>query len=421
MSSIAARNPLGLKLNISWTLAGNIVYGATQWATLGVLAKLGTTVEVGQFVLALAIAAPVILLANLNLRAIQATDAHERYGFRDYLSLRISCLGMALAALVLFSGFHDYARGTLWVVLLVALAKAVEAISDILYGRMQFEERMDAVAKSMIWKGSLSLAGWVVGLVVGGTLIWACVGLVVGRVATLVLVDMPSVRRLSPDIRLWPRWCLPTLRSLAWLALPLGLVSSIASLTTTAPRYAIERLLGLHELGVFGALAYLLVAGQLVMAAVAQSASPRLARLLAEGGPAGARKLLVQLTVLAAGLGLLSILVAWALGAPLLRLLYTAEYAEHVGLLVTLMVAGTFAYMGTVFGVANTAIRCLRPQLLLEFIVLLVVAGLCLLLIPPYGMLGAAVALIGASLVRLIGLAAMYLWAAGRHGQGVTA
>ena len=66
---------LSLRKNFTWTFAGNAIYAASQWGQLVVLAKLGTPETVGQIALALAICAPVIMFANLQLRSVQATIA----------------------------------------------------------------------------------------------------------------------------------------------------------------------------------------------------------------------------------------------------------------------------------------------------------------------------------------------------------
>ena len=52
---------LRLRVNFLWTLSGNVVYAACQWGMLVVLAKLGTHQMVGEFALALAITAPIVV------------------------------------------------------------------------------------------------------------------------------------------------------------------------------------------------------------------------------------------------------------------------------------------------------------------------------------------------------------------------
>ena len=76
MSNISINKPLSLTRNFSWTLIGTLeLYAFCQWGMLVVLAKLCSTLMVGQCALALAITAPVFVFVGLNLRTVQVTDA----------------------------------------------------------------------------------------------------------------------------------------------------------------------------------------------------------------------------------------------------------------------------------------------------------------------------------------------------------
>lgn len=130
VSPTPRRPAAGLRRNVSWAFAGNLVYAGTQWLILVVLAQLAAPAAVGQFALGMAIAAPAILLANLQLRVVLATDARDEHAWADYLGLRLSGTAVALvviAAIALIGYRGDSAR----VICLVAAAKAVEAVSDL--------------------------------------------------------------------------------------------------------------------------------------------------------------------------------------------------------------------------------------------------------------------------------------------------
>ena len=77
---------------------------------LVVLAKFGSPEMVGNFALALAVTAPVFMLTNLQLRAIQAIDVKDQYVYGDYLALRLFGTALALTvilAMVLFSAIRS--------------------------------------------------------------------------------------------------------------------------------------------------------------------------------------------------------------------------------------------------------------------------------------------------------------------------
>ena len=90
---------LSLRSNFAWALAGNVGYAACQWGMIVVLARLGNSFLVGQFSLGLAIATPVLMFANLHLRAMQATDARRLYRFSEYRRLRIATTLAAMAVI----------------------------------------------------------------------------------------------------------------------------------------------------------------------------------------------------------------------------------------------------------------------------------------------------------------------------------
>ena len=144
---------LSLRANFSWTFVGNVFYAGCQWGMLALLTKLVSPEMVGQFALGLAITAPVMLFASLQLRTVQATDARREYLFGDYLGLQLITTALALlviVAVVLLAGYHWEAA---LVILAVGMAKAFESISDVFYGLLQQHERMDRIAKSKMIKG----------------------------------------------------------------------------------------------------------------------------------------------------------------------------------------------------------------------------------------------------------------------------
>ncbi len=112
---------------------------------------------IGRYILALAITAPVILFFELKLREVQASDANDRHQFGDYFALRSFTVALALlliAGIALSSGFS---RQAIAVILAVGVCKAMESISDILFGLMQKHEKMQYIAVSLMLKGLLSL------------------------------------------------------------------------------------------------------------------------------------------------------------------------------------------------------------------------------------------------------------------------
>jgi len=408
---------LSLRTNFSWTLLGNIVYSGCQWGMLVILAKLGSPVMVGQFALGLAVTAPIIMFANLQLRAVQATDAKHEYLFGDYLGLRLIAIALALVVIMAVSFFSGYREDTMLVILVIGVAKAFESTSDIFFGLLQQHERMDRIAKSMMLKGFLSLLALGIGVYLTRSTLWGVIGLAVIWALILIYYDLKSgalILRLSQitnpsanikidDSTLSPRWDKAKLRKLALLALPLGFVMLLISLNVNIPRYFIEHYLGERQLGIFAAISYLMVAGTTIVSALGQSASPRLAKYYASGNHTAFRDLLVKLVAIAMLLGLAGLLVVIFAGRELLTLLYRPEYAKHVDIFLWAMVAAGISYITSFLGYGMTAARYFKVQMPLFTVVILVLIIACFWLIPAYGLLGAAMALTIAAIAQMLG------------------
>ncbi|AHY47006.1 Membrane protein involved in the export of O-antigen and teichoic acid [Rubrobacter radiotolerans] len=400
----AVRLP-SLRKNFSWVFAGNLVYAATQWGMLTALAKLGTPQMVGQFGLGLAITAPIILFANLNLVAVQSTDARRRYVFGDYAALRLLTTTLALGVICAVALLGDYGPGTALVVALIGVAKAVESLSDVTYGLYMQRERMEFIARSMILRGLLSLLALALGVYLTGSVAWGVVGMCVVWLAVFLLHDALNVGRVldEPQDRARPLFRPAVLASLAWLALPLGLVMTLVTLNSSIPRYFIQGYFGEAELGLFTAMSYIIVAGATFVNALGQAASPRLSRLYADGDLGAFRRLLAKACGLGAAIGAAGILAAIVAGPEILTVLYSDEYAARSEVFVILMVAAAFGYVASFLGYGMTAARYFRAQIPLFVGTVASVALACWLLVPGGGLAGAATALIVGGVVQIAG------------------
>jgi O-antigen/teichoic acid export membrane protein len=375
-----------------------------------VLAKLSSAEGVGQFALALAVTAPVMIAASLQLRVVQATDARREYPFAAYLGVRLTTTALALVAILAIAVAAGYPRATLALILLLAVAKAFEAVSDVVFGLLQQHEDLRRVALSMLGKGVLSVASMALVLWLGGSLALATLALAASWGAWLVLFDLPAARRLT-DVR--PSFDGRVLARLGCLALPMGVVAGLQSLMTNVPRYAIESHAGTAALGYFAGIAYLVLAGNQVVMALWAAASPRLAQLFASDR-AAYRRLAHRTWLAAAAMGVLTVAGAATIGGPLLAALYTPDYAAHRDVLVWLAVVAAVGYGTSALCTCITAARRFPEQLAVTAVTLLVSWAASQLLVPRFGLTGAAWALLAATAVQTACLAAVYRRAAAR-------
>jgi O-antigen/teichoic acid export membrane protein len=401
-----------LRHNFSWVLLGNVVYATCLWGILVALTKLGEPETVGRFALGSAIATPAIVFSNLQLRAILATDATDAHEFRDYLGLRLVMLPLAFAVIVLVA-VVAYQPHQALVIGFFGVARAFEALSDLTYGVAQKYERMDLMAKSLILRGVGSLVLFCLAFWWKGDLAYGILGMSLGLALPFFFFDLPQSAAVLRDVAgqiIRPRFNLTTMKGIAWLALPMGLVMLLIHLRQTIPRTVLENRFGEDELGIFAALGYLVIAGMAVVSALAQSSLARLSRYYATGNLVLFRRTVYKLIWLGIGLGLAGVVVAALVGRPLLTLLYSKEYADHNQLFILIMAVGGFQFVVTLLGAPATAMRAFNGQLIIFLINVLLIGVLAWVLIPRYGMEGAALTLLGGVLWTAFGFWMLVRW-----------
>jgi len=382
-----------------WTFLGNSIYSFSQWVILALLAKLGSPEFVGRYSLALAIVSPIILLTNLQLRGVQATDAKDLYKFGDYFGVRVCTSTIAFLIVVIVSlPFHKNEE-LFVVVLIVFFLKFVESISDVAHGLLQKNERMDKISISLILKGCFSATSFGLLFWLTKNLIMSLLIIVIIFIIIILFYDFKNVRLIT-DVK--PKFEIKTIIKIAKLSLPLGIVLMLGSLNTNIPRYFIEFYNNEETLGFFSALAYLIVAGNTVINALGQSATPKLAKYYSEGNIIIFRMLVNRLMLTGLFVGFLGVIISYFFGEELLALLYRKEYASYNDVLILNMIAATITYAGSFLGYALTAARAFMIQPIFGIVWVVFTTGFSYLLIPGMGIMGASYVLILSSIVQFI-------------------
>jgi len=397
MEQVLKRN--SLRKNFNWNFIGNLIYAATQWGLIIVMTRFGNVEMVGVFSLGLAVTGPIIMFTNLQLRTVQATTQDKSFHFSEFLAVRI--LANIIFCFILFTLIFasDYKGYTVVIICLVAVSKIVESLSDLAYGLFQQKERMELIAKSTIMRGISSL--FIVFIIVYFTnnLIAALIGLIICWFLVLIFYDIKNVYRFSMKFR--PVFKKKEIISIIKLSLPLGIVVMIVSLNTNLPKILIENMIDAEALGYFASISYLVFVGSKFINSIGNAMLPRLAILYEKGNKKNYNKYLLILVSISAMIGMFLTLASYFGGEYILYVIYGSEFVSYRNLFVLIMVYGTFNYISYSLIVGLNAMRKFKIQPYLGIIWLTISAISLLLLIPEYGLIGAAWSLIIYSVSRI--------------------
>ncbi len=400
-------SPLSLKVNFAWTFLGNAIVAVCQLLLMALLLREAGDATTGQYIIALAISAPVFMFAGLDLRTLQATDNNGEGRFIEYLSLRLMSGSIALALVPAIAIAWGYRADTLAVIAGVGLGRFFLLISDTFNGLMQKSERMDRVAHSIVLKGILST------LVLGATfiatrsLVAAVFAEAITRGLVLALYDLPLGRRLAREqgtdtISLASLQTVETfrLRKLTLRSLPLAFKVMLVSLDTHVTRYFVSGMASLSAVGVFGPIASGAGAASMVGKALNQSVSANLGRLATAGEPRPFIRFVRRVQLLYLALGVVGVGFTMIAGGPLLAII-RPDLAAYQTILTLVAVSVALDLQNGIVDMSLVAARRIAPLAPACGISVATSALGCWLLIPSFGLSGAAMAMIVGRLMRM--------------------
>ena len=196
---------------------------------------------------------------------------------------------------------------------------------------------------------------------------------------------------------------LAPLLQLARSAVPMGLVMMLCSLTVSTPRLAVGKFLGTYELGIFAAMMSIIGVGRIVMNALGQAATPRMARHIADGDVRKFHSVFRALLLVGSALSVAAPVGAYLIGEQVIVLIYGPAYRGVRNILTWCMFAGAISYLASFVGYAITAARIFVAQLHLLIAVCVVGVAASWWLVPVAGLTGAAWSFALAMAVQAIG------------------
>lgn len=347
--------------------------------------------QYGLFTLALAIGQQYQTVGLYEVRTFHVTDVRRRFDFGTYLSTRLlTCLVM-----VGLIAYHSWTASTkdpypaFTVIAAMALLRIFDAFEDVYYSEFQRAGRLDIAGKAcflriftttFLWSGLY----WFTQDLFTSTLITFAVTCVV----LVVAYGLPA-RGVFP---LLPSFNLRGIAGILWECLPLFLAAFLNQYLANAPRFAIHAALGDEELGVFAIIYMPAVAINMLSLFVFRPLLTRMALRWAEGKRGEFFAIVRKGLLTTAGAFVIVAAVTYAIGSPLLTLVFGTDVSGYVAELMVLVLAGALNAASVILYYALATMRRLHAVL-----AVFVVTGATAYLIAPaltrsYAMMGASLA-----------------------------
>ena len=266
---------------------------------------------------------------------------------------------------------------------------------------------MDRVAHSIVLKGLLSGVVLAATFIATGSLVVAVFAEAAMRFLVLMFYDLPLGCRLArehgtEDISLTALRTVEAsrLKELTFRSLPLAFKVMLVSLDTHVTRYFVTGMASLSAVGVFGPIASGAGSASMVGKALNQSVSAKLGRLATAGQPQLFLRFVRRVQLLYLMLGVAGVGFTMVAGGPLLALV-RPDLLTYQTVLTLVVVSVALDLQNGIVDMSLVAARRIAPLAPACGISVAASAVGCWFLIPPLGLIGAALAMIAGRILRM--------------------
>lgn len=398
-----------LRKDYFWNSFGSLLQSAISPLLLVVVTRINGMHDSGLFSYAFAVSMVFWAFGTWGGRTYQISDVKNEFTQNSYVTVRI-VLGVAmLVGALLFSIVNSYDIAKTLLICVFVLFKALESIADAIYGILQVNNRLYVVGKSLVYKTLFSSIVFLLIDIATSDILLSALGIVLVNVIIIFVYDLPNARHfedisaLSKNFNKYLREALLITKRCA----PVFAVWFLTIFTLNIPRYYLDKYHP-EDIGYYGIIAMPITLIILLMSLILQPNMVDLSKLYDQRRYSSFNRTVLKLMLATTLLGVITLLLAYFVGAQALELVFGVSFEEYNNELLIMVVGGILNALTVVFIILLIVMRRFRAQfyILLVSNVLLLIASA--LLVRPNGIIASTVLFACVSMVQLVLLIAAY-------------
>ena len=376
--------------NIFYNSFGTMFYYGCQWLTTILIVRLSGYQDAGNYSLAMTFTAAFAIFALFNTRQYQVSDVKGEYSDKTYITSRYIAMGAAFlicAIGLLFNAYTPYQWG---IILLYMVFKCVEAWVDVYHGICQKKGRMDFICYSFLMRGVLMIVSFCGLIYITGNLMYGVLAMTVSTFLVVFFYDrVMALKFVEKD-----RADFKALKTLMVILVPLVVVAVTNNLSTSLPKYFLERYFDETVLGYYSSVATPSMIVQVGANTIfVPLITPLADKLLADDkkGFAGIlKKVFLAFVVLSA----LAVIVSFLLGEWFLVQVFGEEIRPYAYLFVPIITTTLLISINACLFPVCTVFREIKGQLAVGILGILSSLIASMVLVKRYCMDGVVIALL---------------------------
>lgn len=353
-SGLAAKEP-SAKAAFFWNLMGSSVNAAASMVLLMVVNRVNGQEIGGVFAIGFAIAQLMWSIGSFETMTYQVTDTKNKFKFSEYFGFKIlACLIMIVACIVdvIIRGFDSY---KMLITILLCAFRVIDAFSTLYFGTLQKEDRLNLAGFSYFARLTLSYAGMVAVLFISRNLVLSILVSCIISFLWLLLFEIPLTSNFE---KMRPSFKFSKIKSIFIDCFPLFASVFLLMYLNNSPKYAVDNILGDLSVNIFSIVFMPAFVINLLSSFVFRPMLKKLSKSWNHDKDVKQfNKMANMILAVVVVATLLTLLVGYFLGIPVLSLFYGIDLSEYRFVLILVLLSGGFAAIGSALYNVITVMR----------------------------------------------------------------
>ena len=370
------------KRDFIWNLIGTSINSFNSLFFMIVINHINLKSEAGVFTYAYSLICLFFILATFYNRVYQISKS-DKFSSKDFIFYRVLSSLITVLIVFLFSIINGYNLFKLSVIMLICLFRMIEAISDATYGVLQNNGYLYKSGISLSLKGIIGLIGFTLVDYFTKSITLALVSLIVVNLVLSYFYDYKNVKEyLNGKINFG------NIFLIFKETLPIFIYSFLAMYVANICKYMLDYFDTAEAQNIFGIIFMPSTVIGLCSAYIVVPIITNLNDLLKKKKYNEFNKLVSKMMIILVGVGIIAIIGAYALGIPVLNILYGMDLGNYKNLLLLVLVGATFYTLANVYSQVLVLLNVHKMQTLIYVVMSIISTLICYFFISNYKLSG---------------------------------
>lgn len=360
------KNDIQFRKNFIWNILGTGLNSFNSLFFMIAVTRINGVDNAGIFTIAYATACIIYVVGIYAGRIYQVTEPDKNITDKEYIINRLmTTILMEVLALV-FCLVRGYDCHKTTIFLLLTLYKALEAFSEVIYGILQKNEKLEIVGKSLVIKSLISVVMFILVDFLTTNMILSIIVVVITWLIMICVFDFRRIRQYV-DFSLPINW--KNILKIFKSGFTTFAIAFLSLYIINAPKYAIDSYLENNLQTIFGIIVMPATVIGLVAQFLIHPYLNQILKLYEKRNLKQLQKILSKLVLSIVAFGMISSILAYSLGTQMLGLIYGLDLSSYKLALLIIIIASTFYTIGVIFSSVLTTVRETFSQFLIYIII----------------------------------------------------